>query len=109
MLDEHRLAGARRPQDHRDHPLGDAELEALLAEADAVTLAAQTRSVEVGEDEAPQRGKPLAAGLTAPGYADTTVVNGTSYYYVVAAFDGVRASAESAAVEATLPSRRRRQ
>ena len=48
---------------------GDAELEALLAQADAGTLEAQTRTGEVGEGAAPRRETPPVAGLIALGGA----------------------------------------
>jgi cellulose 1,4-beta-cellobiosidase len=42
----------------------------------------------------------IATGLTATSYADTTVVNGTTYYYAVSAVNAGGESANSAAVSA---------
>lgn len=43
----------------------------------------------------------VATGLSGPGYTDTGLVNGTPYFYVVAALNGTAASANSAEASVT--------
>ena len=48
-----------------------------------------------------ESGTPVASNITGRSFTDTTVVNGTAYFYTVAAVNGVGVSAKSAEVSAT--------
>jgi subtilase family protein len=66
-------------------------VDVTWAAAQSSCPAAQTISYTVVRDTDPYFGNPqtVAPGLTAPGFSDTDVVNGTPYYYEVLAADSL--------------------
>jgi hypothetical protein len=98
------LAGCGLP--HNAHPAAPVPTNLAATAGDsAVTLTWTASSGATGYNvkRATKAGGPytLLAAPTTPGYTDSSVTNGTTYYYVVSALNSAGESANSAEVSAT--------
>ena len=72
-----------------------------VALAWSAVTGATSYNVYRGTSAGGESATPVATGLTAPAFVDTGLTNGTAYYYVVTAVNGVGESAHSTEAKAT--------